>query len=151
MLHDPELVFLDEPTSALDPIGRRLVRDIIRQLKAEKKTVFLNSHLLSEVEAVCDRVAIIQRGEVIRDGTLEELLAARRLLDVRAQGITEDILARVREQWSVAAHEGESTDIGAARTAACAASSGASRHRRSRCPSRSPPPREPGRPLRPYG
>ncbi len=107
ILHDPELIFLDEPTSALDPIGRRLVRDIIRQLKAEKKTVFLNSHLLSEVEAVCDRVAIIQRGEVIRDGTLEELLAARRLLDVRAQGITEDILARVREQWSVAAHEGD--------------------------------------------
>ena len=107
ILHDPELIFLDEPTSALDPIGRRLVRDIIRQLKAEKKTVFLNSHLLSEVEAVCDRVAIIQRGEVIRDGTLEELLAARRLLDVRAQGITEDILARVRAQWSVAAHEGD--------------------------------------------
>lgn len=105
VLHDPELIFLDEPTSALDPIGRRLVRDIIRQLKAEKKTVFLNSHLLSEVEAVCDRVAIIQRGEVVRDGTLDELLATRRLLDVQAQGINEEVLARVKERWELAAHE----------------------------------------------
>ena len=105
LLHDPELVFLDEPTSALDPIGRRLVRDIIRQLKAEKKTVFLNSHLLSEVEAVCDRVAIIQRGEVVRDGTLDELLAARRLLDVQAQGMSEDVLERVKARWELAAYE----------------------------------------------
>lgn len=105
VLHDPELIFLDEPTSALDPIGRRLVRDIIRQLKAEKKTVFLNSHLLSEVEAVCDRVAIIQRGEVVRDGTLDELLATRRLLDVQAQGINEEVLARVKERWELAAQE----------------------------------------------
>lgn len=107
VLHDPELIFLDEPTSALDPIGRRLVRDIIRQLKAENKTVFLNSHLLSEVEAVCDRVAIIQRGEVVREGTLDELLAARRLLDVQAQGIGDDVLHKIREQWSLSAHEGD--------------------------------------------
>ncbi len=107
LLHDPQLIFLDEPTSALDPIGRRLVRDIIRQLKAEKKTVFLNSHLLSEVEAVCDRVAIIQRGEVVRDGTLDDLLAPHRLLDVQAQGIGDDVLARVKEQWSIMAHEGD--------------------------------------------
>lgn len=105
LLHDPELVFLDEPTSALDPIGRRLVRDIIRQLKSEKKTVFLNSHLLSEVEAVCDRVAIIQRGEVVREGRLGELLATRRLLDVQAQGMSEDVLERVKERWEVAAQE----------------------------------------------
>lgn len=107
LIHDPELVFLDEPTSALDPIGRRLVRDIIRQLKTERKTVFLNSHLLSEVEAVCDRVAIIQRGEVVREGTLDELLATQRLLDVQAQGMTPDHLTQIEEQWSVAAHEGD--------------------------------------------
>ncbi len=107
VLHDPELIFLDEPTSALDPIGRRLVRDIIRQLKAEKKTVFLNSHLLSEVEAVCDRVAIIERGEVVREGTLDDLLAARRLLDVRARGVGEALLERVKARWSLAEHEDE--------------------------------------------
>ena len=106
LIHDPELVFLDEPTSALDPIGRRLVRDIIRRLKDEKKTVFLNSHLLSEVEAVCDRVAIIQRGAVVREGTLDELLAAQRLLDVQAEGIDDGLLAQVKAKWSVAAHEG---------------------------------------------
>ncbi len=107
LIHDPELIFLDEPTSALDPIGRRLVRDIIRRLKAEKKTVFLNSHLLSEVEAVCDRVAIIQRGEVIRDGTLDELLATQRLLDVHAQGMTDDVLAQVKAQWEISSLEGD--------------------------------------------
>ncbi|HEY8598298.1 MAG TPA: ABC transporter ATP-binding protein [Thermomicrobiales bacterium] len=80
LLHDPALVFLDEPTSALDPIGRREVRDIIRALKARGLTVFLNSHLLSEVESVCDRVAIIDRGRVIRQGTLDDLL--RESLDV---------------------------------------------------------------------
>lgn len=107
LIHDPDLIFLDEPTSALDPIGRRLVRDIIRRLKAEKKTVFLNSHLLSEVEAVCDRVAIIQRGEVVRDGTLDELLATQRLLDVRAHGIAEDVLEQVKAQWELTAIEGD--------------------------------------------
>lgn len=107
VLHDPQLIFLDEPTSALDPIGRRLVRDIIRQLKAEQKTVFLNSHLLSEVEAVCDRVAIIERGEVVREGALDDLLAARRLLDVRARDVNADTLARLQALWELTAREGE--------------------------------------------
>lgn len=74
LLHEPELVFLDEPTSALDPIGRREVRDIIRALKTRGMTVFLNSHLLSEVELVCDRVAIVDRGRIVRSGRLSELL-----------------------------------------------------------------------------
>ncbi len=111
LIHDPELVFLDEPTSALDPIGRRLVRDIIRRLKEEKKTVFLNSHLLSEVEAVCDRVAIIQRGEVVREGSLEELLATQRLLDVEANGISDSVRTRLEEKWSIAAHEGDKLTV----------------------------------------
>ena len=63
IINDPMLVVLDEPTSALDPIGRRDVRDLIRLLKDEGRTVFLNSHLLSEVEMVCDRVAIIDHGQ----------------------------------------------------------------------------------------
>ncbi len=77
LLAEPPLVVLDEPTSALDPIGRRDVRDVIRELRAAGATVFLNSHLLSEVEQVCDRVAIINRGEVVAAGNLHELLESR--------------------------------------------------------------------------
>ena len=74
LLGDPELVLLDEPTSALDPVGRHDVREIIRALRDRGVTVFLNSHLLSEVEQVCDRVAIVDHGKVVADGTLEQLL-----------------------------------------------------------------------------
>jgi ABC-2 type transport system ATP-binding protein len=73
LLNSPELVFLDEPTSGLDPIGRRLVRDIINGLRAEGTAVFLNSHLLSEVEQTCDRVAFIREGCIIRLASLAEL------------------------------------------------------------------------------
>ncbi len=66
LLNQPELVILDEPTSGLDPVGRRLVRDIIRDLRQRGVAVFINSHLLSEVEITCDRVAFIKHGEVIR-------------------------------------------------------------------------------------
>ncbi len=74
LLGAPELVLLDEPTSALDPVGRHDVREIIRALRSRGTTVFLNSHLLSEVERVCDRVAIVDRGRVIAQGSLDELL-----------------------------------------------------------------------------
>jgi ABC-2 type transport system ATP-binding protein len=74
IIHEPELVLLDEPTSALDPVGRREVRDLIRGFRARGMTVFLNSHLLSEVEMVCDRVAIVHRGRVVRSGRLQDLL-----------------------------------------------------------------------------
>jgi ABC-2 type transport system ATP-binding protein len=74
LLGAPELVVLDEPTSALDPVGRHDVREIIRALGERGTTVFLNSHLLGEVEQVCDRVAIVDRGRVVAEGTLDELL-----------------------------------------------------------------------------
>lgn len=74
LLGSPELVFLDEPTSALDPVGRHDVREIIRELKRRGTAVFLNSHLLTEVEHVCDRVAMVDQGRVIATGTLDELL-----------------------------------------------------------------------------
>jgi ABC-2 type transport system ATP-binding protein len=79
LLGDPDLVFLDEPTSGLDPLGRLLVRDVIRDLKARGTTVFLNSHLLSEVEVTCDRVAFVKTGRVVREMTLG---AAERDLEV---------------------------------------------------------------------
>lgn len=75
LLGAPALVFLDEPTSALDPVGRMEMRPLIRDLKGRGTTVFLNSHLLTEVEQVCDRVAIVDRGRVVALGTLDELLA----------------------------------------------------------------------------
>jgi ABC-2 type transport system ATP-binding protein len=85
LLARPELVILDEPTSALDPLGRREVRDIIRGLKSEGTTVFLNSHLLGEVEMVCDRVAIVDRGRVVRSGRLGEMAGERPELRVRVE------------------------------------------------------------------
>ena len=75
LLPRPELVFLDEPTSGLDPFGRLLVRDVIRAARAEGTTIFLNSHLLSEVEVTCDRVAFIRHGRVVKAGTMAELSA----------------------------------------------------------------------------
>jgi ABC-2 type transport system ATP-binding protein len=81
LLHRPQIVFLDEPTSGLDPFGRLLVRDVIRAARDEGTTVFLNSHLLGEVEQICDRVAFIRQGKVLKAGTLEELSAG--LLKVR--------------------------------------------------------------------
>jgi ABC-2 type transport system ATP-binding protein len=87
LLGSPELVILDEPTSALDPVGRHDVREIIRGLREQNTAVFLNSHLLTEVEMVCDRVAMIDRGRVIATGTLDDLLGGR-ACRLRATGLT---------------------------------------------------------------
>jgi ABC-2 type transport system ATP-binding protein len=76
LLAEPELLFLDEPTSGLDPLGRLLVRDLIRELRRNGTTVFLNSHLLGEVEATCDRVAFLKHGRVVHEMTLAEDTAA---------------------------------------------------------------------------
>jgi ABC-2 type transport system ATP-binding protein len=73
ILHDPEVIFLDEPTDGVDPVGRREIRAIMQRLRDKGKTLFLNSHLLGEVELICNRVAIMQRGEIIREGTVEAL------------------------------------------------------------------------------
>ena len=73
ILHDPEVVFLDEPTDGVDPVGRREIRAIMDRLRDAGKTIFLNSHLLGEVELICDRVAIMERGQIIRSGTVEAL------------------------------------------------------------------------------
>src|SRR3981081_3114438 len=75
ILHDPKLVFLDEPMSGLDPMGRREVRDLIQQLRHEGKTVFFSTHILSDAEALCDRVAVIHQGELRGVGAVAELTA----------------------------------------------------------------------------
>jgi ABC-2 type transport system ATP-binding protein len=74
LINDPELVFLDEPTSGLDPLGRLLVRDIIEELRDRGTTVFLNSHLLGEVEATCDRVAFVREGRLVRELSLAQTM-----------------------------------------------------------------------------
>jgi ABC-2 type transport system ATP-binding protein len=92
IIHDPDLVLLDEPTSALDPVGRREVRDLIRSLRDRGMTVFLNSHLLSEIEMVCDRVAIVDRGRVVRSGRLNDLLGGMPELMIRIDRIDPGLL-----------------------------------------------------------
>ena len=93
LLPDPELVFLDEPTSALDPLGRREVRQIILDLRRRGKTVFLNSHLLSEVEMICDQVAIIHKGRIISTGVLEEMLSGAVEVEVQVEAQTPQMLS----------------------------------------------------------
>jgi ABC-2 type transport system ATP-binding protein len=105
VIADPDLVILDEPTSALDPIGRRDVRDIIRHLKTAGKTVFLNSHLLSEVEMVCDQAAIVSRGRVLADGALKDLLG-RRELDLRVSAPSNGLMHEISARWKVLSAQG---------------------------------------------
>lgn len=84
LLGAPEIVFLDEPTSALDPVGRSDVRALIERLRARDTTVFLNSHLLGEVERVCDRVCVVDRGRVVAEGTVDALTGETRGVRVRS-------------------------------------------------------------------
>lgn len=92
LLNEPEVVFLDEPTSGLDPLGRRLVRDIIKELRQEGITVFLNSHLLSEIEMTCDRVAFIRQGTIIQVAALDELVQEGVQITVRVGQPTAELL-----------------------------------------------------------
>ena len=87
LVNDPELLILDEPTSALDPIARVIIRELLLRLKAEGKTVFLSSHLLSEVELVCDRVGVMYQGRLAKLGRTAELLHSREQSQVVARGI----------------------------------------------------------------
>ena len=98
LLNHPDLVFLDEPTSGLDPVGRRLVRDIIHDLRRQGTCVFLNSHLLSEIEVTCDRVAFIKHGEVIRVTELKTLDEVQASVTIRAGGLTPQVVAGLA-QW----------------------------------------------------
>lgn len=101
LINTPQLVFLDEPTSGLDPVGRRLVRDLIREVRDAGTTVFLNSHLLGEIEVTCDRVAFIQHGEVVRTEALHALAQGEVQVTVRALGLTPAVLAGLA-QWATA-------------------------------------------------
>ena len=95
LINDPELIFLDEPMSGLDPLGRYQMREIILSLKSAGKTVFFNSHVLSEVEKICDRVAILSEGEVICSGSLDQLLGNEQTYHIKGRGGDSEVL----KQW----------------------------------------------------
>jgi ABC-2 type transport system ATP-binding protein len=109
MLHDPDLLILDEPTASLDPVGRKEFRDILLELKRRGKTVFISSHILSELESICDRVAILQNGELKRVGTLQELSRGRstRLIVKSLPSSVLEALAQTPVQVTLA--QGEAT------------------------------------------
>ncbi len=94
LINEPDLVFLDEPMSGLDPVGRYQMREIILALKAAGKTIFFNSHILSEVEQICDRIAILAQGELICSGSLNELLGGENTYHVKGQGGDWEILKK---------------------------------------------------------
>lgn len=111
LLNDPELVILDEPTSGLDPLGRRQVMEMIRELRRGGVTVFLNSHLLGEVESTCERVGVIKNGRVARIGTLDELTGPRLEVEVHASALTPELLRRLERWGRVARADSESASL----------------------------------------
>lgn len=107
LIHEPDLIFLDEPTSGLDPMGRRLVRDIIRSQRDRGATVFLNSHLLSEIEITCDRVCFIREGEVIANHDLRNFNTAERTVRAAVRKLSDQGLAGIAQWGMVTEHSGE--------------------------------------------
>ncbi len=98
LLNDPSLVLLDEPLGGLDPIGRKEIRDIIVKLKQQGKTVFLSSHILQDIEMICDRVAIIVNGEIVNQGTLKDLISEKILFtEIELSGVEEKELKNLGE------------------------------------------------------
>ncbi len=102
LIHDPQIVFLDEPMSGLDPIGRKEIRDVILSLRAAGKTVFMNTHILSDVEMICDRVAIIVKGTIRHQGNLDAFLPdASRSTDIVLAGLSPEVGARFADDEAV--------------------------------------------------
>jgi ABC-2 type transport system ATP-binding protein len=111
LLHRPDLVLLDEPTSALDPVGRRDVRELVRELAAGGVTVFLNSHLLTEVEAVCGRVAIVSQGRMVASGRLDDLADPVTRLRVLLDRVDRGLLALLGGHGEVAGVDGTTVTL----------------------------------------
>lgn len=97
LINDPELILLDEPTTGLDPIGTRAMKDLILDLKEQGKTVVMCSHLLADVQDVCDRIGILYQGELKELGRVDSLLKVRDVTEIRATGLNEAAQAEVRE------------------------------------------------------
>ena len=110
LINDPELVLLDEPTSGLDPIGTREMKDLIIDLKRRGKTVVMCSHLLADVEDVCDRIAVLHQGELKELGRVEDLLRVTDITQIRVRGLPE--IAREEIRQVIEKHHGEVVEIG---------------------------------------
>jgi len=107
LLNEPDMIFLDEPTSGLDPVGRRLVRDIIKAERNRGATVLLNSHLLGEVEITCDRVAFIKDGEVVEARELNPDVDQQTTVSIRVGNVTAEVVSGLSRWTSVVRWEGE--------------------------------------------
>lgn len=104
IVQDPRLVILDEPTAGVDPIGSRQIRDLIFELRRQGKTVFLCSHLLEQVQEVCDRVGIVHKGEMVREGKLDELLSIETQSEIILENASPELLDSLSAQ--IAADDG---------------------------------------------
>jgi ABC-2 type transport system ATP-binding protein len=114
LLNDPEILFLDEPTSGLDPIASRRIKDLILELKARGKTVFMSSHLLADVQDICDRIAILHEGRLRRVGPVRDLLAIENTLQFTVEGLAADrqgpVLDAIRQAGGRVASVGPARD-----------------------------------------
>lgn len=110
LINDPELLLLDEPTSGLDPIGTREMKDLILKLRDEGKTILLSSHLLADVQDVCDRIAILYQGELKELGRVDSLLRQRDVTDIQASGLSEEAKEEIRQV--IARHNGKLVSLG---------------------------------------
>ncbi len=110
LLNDPDLLLLDEPTAGLDPIGSRDIREMMHDLRNQGKTVFMCSHLLREAQDICDRVAIINEGKIIRQGRVSDLVGTGEAVEVRAKGVSPEVVERLRNE-GVRVSEEDGTQI----------------------------------------
>ena len=111
IINRPRLLFLDEPTSALDPMGRRDARDLIMRLRDGGTTIFLNSHLLSEVEMTCGRVAILNNGSLVKLADTQELITPTPCVDVKVEGMNDELLGRIQELATSVEHKDDHLSV----------------------------------------
>lgn len=104
MINEPDLIFLDEPTDGVDPIGRKEIRDILIGLKDKGKTIFLNSHLLSEIELICNKVAILNKGELVKEGTIDEITSTGNKYVFNTSELGNDIINILLNQYFATLH-----------------------------------------------
>ena len=109
--HDPEVIFLDEPTDGVDPVGRKEIRELLQTLKEEGRTIFVNSHLLAEIELMCDRVAIMHKGEIVRTGTVGELTARTERFSITLAPGTPFPVSEVRALGYTVEPDGDETHV----------------------------------------
>ena len=104
MINNPDLIFLDEPTDGVDPIGRKEIRDVLLELKSQGKTIFLNSHLLSEIELICDKVAILNKGELIEVGSVADITSSSNKYIFNTSDLSEDIMNKILTEYKGTLH-----------------------------------------------